>query len=66
MTPKARYEPPLSELPGRDGYASCTHTQGSCIFIHFQRMENFSQLTGFIMMETCMVIYLGCCCYKRL
>lgn len=56
--PKARSE--QTTLP------SGTHTQGSHIFAHVERMETFSQLTGFIMMETCMLIYLGCCCYKRL
>lgn len=66
MTPKARYETTtLPELPGTDGHASCAHTQGSHIFIHLERMEKFSQLTGFIMMETRMVIYLGCCFYKK-
>jgi hypothetical protein len=51
-------------VPGIAGYTSCTHTQGSHIFIHLEQMENFSQLTGFIMMEISMVICLGCCYYK--
>lgn len=59
MIPKARYEHHSAWLPGIDGHASRTHTQGSHIFIHLERMEKFTQLTGFIMMETFMIIYLG-------
>lgn len=51
-------------MPGTDGHASCTHTRGSHIFIHLERMEKFSQLTGFIMMETFMLCILAAAVIK--